>query len=179
MNAETIIKEELIRSTSKSIVRVKLTSAGFVVEINESDLTKEQINSLIKDISSVAWNNYQEIIYSFYGFSNNEQRFSIEATLREKQTDFEFNMSTSYLGAHDIFCRFTRFDFDVLTLSGPDEETIGLFIIDDSSPCRDPQITYRELDIQGHQFAIKAKPEKLPEIPNVYSIKLFGGDHRS
>jgi len=164
--------ENSILKLHNRIKRAKLTNAGLIIEVDTTNETEENIIHLFDQIADFAWNKEKEIIYSIYGFSSLDSRFVVDAILRENQTEYSFNMSTSTLGANDVYCRFTRFDFDSLTLANRDENTLGLFIIDSFSPSKKPTIKYAELDIQGHQFPISSYAKKVDASSEIYEIVL-------
>lgn len=167
-----MILENLIRNSDSGVVRVKQTPAGLIIEANGQGKEPMYASKLYEKLSKIAWEAASEIIYSLIVFSSNEERFCVEAILRERPTQQSFNMSTSVLGANDLFCKFTKYDFDVLTLSSRDENTIGLFIVESFSPSTEPRIEFKELDIQGFQFRILSKAKKAD---GHYEIPLMAG----
>jgi hypothetical protein len=155
-----MILESLIKTAEPGVVRSKQTSAGMVIEVDGSGKPPTYPSTLYEKLSAITWDSAREIIYSLTVFSSPADRFVVDATIREQPTTYSFNMATSILGVIDIYCKFTKYDFDVLTLSNRDDEMVGYFVIDDTSLCKKPLILYKELDIQGFQFPIssKAKP---------------------
>lgn len=164
--------EHFVGTLDPGITRVKNTSAGLIIEANATDKHSSYPGHLYDVISENVWNVSNEIVHSIYTYSSTAERFSVEAILRERRTEQAFNMSTSVLGSNDIFCKFTRFDFDVLTLADRNSDFYGFFIIEKFSPNRKPTIEYQELDIQGFQFFIQAKVFKKEEF---YTINLQPG----
>lgn len=147
-----------IKNRFPEVERIKLLNCGLVLEIRKpKDSNSEWLENIYRRIADFAWQADQEIIYSFYSFSNTQERFTVDGTLRTTRTIQSYTISSSLLTSVDVFGKFTRFDFDILTLANRDEDTEVLFTIDQSSPSRNPITEFKELDLQGHQFPIKAK----------------------
>lgn len=166
---------ESVMSLDERVKRAKLTPAGLIVEINVSSMSEDDRKGFFDRIAEIAWEEDREIVYSIYAFTSLEDRFTMEGILRERRTQYSFNMSTSVTGGNDIFCKFSGYDFDALTLTNRDEDTKCLFVIDQSSPCQTPLIQYQELDLQGHQFGILSKASVVDDILNIYEISLEPG----
>lgn len=145
------------------IKRIKRLDCGVIAEIERSKNadTKELEKAMATQIGNYIWQNWQEVVYAMYFFSDDGDRFCLEGTLRTIPSEKSFNMSTSTLSAEDIFGKFTRFDFDVLTLSGQSNKVEVIFQIDQSSPSQNINVVFQELDLQGHQFYISAKPKPM------------------
>jgi hypothetical protein len=157
-NSEAI--ERCVGGADPGVSRVKLTSAGVVVEANGTGKAPGYGEHLYEVLSEAAWQ-FNEMIYSIHVFTSPEDRFVVKATLREIPSTKSFNMSTSITGANDIYCRFTRFDLDVLTLAEPGFEFVSQFIIDPDFPIKaEPHVHYREVEIQGHQVQINDTPRR-------------------
>jgi hypothetical protein len=165
--------EEKVKQNYPIIKRIKRLDCGVVAEVRKPESgTPEWMNAMASQIGAYVWDNWQEVVYSLYFFREDNERFCLDGILRTVQSEKSFNMSTSTLSTSDIFGKFTRFDFDVLTLSGQSNKVEVIFKIDDSSPSKNINTNFNELDLQGHQFYIGATPKK---VENYFSINAEAG----
>lgn len=165
--------EEKVKQQFPIVKRIKRLSCGVIAEVRKSQ-TKDPDwpKAMAAQIGKFIWDNWQEVVYALYFFREDDERFCLEGILRTIPSEQSFNMSTSILSAEDIFGKFTRFDFDVLTLAGRSGKVEVIFKIDDHSPSKNINIIFKELDLQGHQFYINAKPKV---IENFYTINAEAG----
>ena len=151
------------------ITRVKYTPAGYLVEVDGTNKAEGYTEHVFQNIFDEVCK-HNEIIYRMYVFGNNYSRFPIGGILRTIRTRKSSNMSSSVSGSNDLYCKFTEFDFDYLTLAEPDKPYEALFKLDQViNPIINPGVVYKELDMMGHQFLINAKPK---EDNGYYSITL-------
>lgn len=145
------------------IKRARLLDSGFIAEIKSSrtENQEEWKKAMTTQIRNYIWDEFNEVTYALYFFKDDEERFCLEGTLRTVPSTQAFNMSTSTLSANDIFGKFTRFDFDVLTLSQRDDRAVILFTIDPTSPTNNILSKFQELDLMGHQFPVRSKVKDL------------------
>lgn len=155
------------------IKRSKHLPCGLVAEIKQPQQTdKDWQNAMYRQISDYIWESDKEVIYALYFFKSLDEQFPLEGILRTKESDYAGEMPTSYLGADDIFGQFTRFDFDCLTLSNQNDMEDVKFRIARGSPSEKPNSLFKELDLEGFQFAVSAKAHVEDPANGIYKINV-------
>lgn len=161
-------------STYPIVKRAKHLSCGLIAEVKQPEHVGEDWQkAMYQQMADFVWTNDKEIIYAIYFYKNNDEQFVLEGTLKSKPSDYTDGMPTSYSGITDVFGGFTRFDFDCLTLADRNDIESILFRMDPTSPNQNPPNTMlKELDLQGFQFAISAKAEKIGADNSIFKVNV-------